>query len=362
MSDYRKIIDSLYKEQQAFALYHLPNEKEIHLLLGDDGSVQVLKELSELEDKEAFLLIPFQTSAENPQIAFYPKEKRAYPFHTEDVGLFEKRAINFQEEISKEYTSAFDKFLVSLKENKFEKLVLARTETIRQERELLPSELFLSALSAYPQSYTYIAYIPMIGLWLGASPEVFLKEEGNSWETTSLAGTQSIKSTEEELDWSDKNKKEQAIVTNFIEETLNKSNAINVKKNARETIISGNIAHLQTNFSFQLREEKEIFPLIESLFPTPAVCGLPQKEARDFICQNEDLDRSYYSGIVGYYSSKKKSCLFVNIRCLRILQDEITLFAGGGLLSESNLNDEFLETERKLETMKQILSMCQYRD
>ena len=84
--------------------------------------------------------------------------------------------------------------------------------------------------------------------------------------------------------------------------------------------------------------------------------GRPPKEAAyRFILANEGYDRSYYSGFIGRLDPDGKTGLYVNLRCMHIGNDSLTLYAGGGLLPSSDLKDEWLETEKKMQTLKRLL-------
>ena len=89
----------------------------------------------------------------------------------------------------------------------------------------------------------------------------------------------------------------------------------------------------------------------------PAVCGLPKEEAYRFILDNEGYDRRYYSGFIGWLDPDGKTDLYVNLRCMHIENGQLSFYAGGGLLASSDLNDEWLETEKKLQTMKRLVNM-----
>ena len=96
--------------------------------------------------------------------------------------------------------------------------------------------------------------------------------------------------------------------------------------------------------------------VLDKLHPTPAICGVPMEEAREFIVANEGYDRSYYSGIVGLLDADNGTELYVNLRCMQIGSEYARLYAGGGILSSSEVDEEWEETERKLATMRKILN------
>ena len=74
-----------------------------------------------------------------------------------------------------------------------------------------------------------------------------------------------------------------------------------------------------------------------------------------FNLENEGYDRRYYSGFIGWLDPDGRTDLYVNLRCMHIEEEQLTLYAGGGLLASSELNDEWLETEKKLQTMRRII-------
>jgi isochorismate synthase len=99
-----------------------------------------------------------------------------------------------------------------------------------------------------------------------------------------------------------------------------------------------------------------------ALHPTSAVCGLPKKEAKEFILQNEGYNREYYSGFLGELNidfvtfKTLQTDLFVNLRCMKIIKNKASLFVGCGITKESNPLDEYMETVNKSMTMKKIIN------
>ena len=112
--------------------------------------------------------------------------------------------------------------------------------------------------------------------------------------------------------------------------------------------------HLRSDFSFVLRNGECIGNLINDLHPTPAVCGLPKAETYGFIVKNEHGDRNYYSGFAGPWLKSSRSHLYVSLRCMQIEDRRYRMYAGGGLLADSIEQQEWDETEAKLETMKGV--------
>lgn len=127
---------------------------------------------------------------------------------------------------------------------------------------------------------------------------------------------------------------EQRYVAKYIEECL-EHYALNLRISAPYSRRAGFVKHLSTDFLFDLKEGEGIGNLIGELHPTPAVCGIPKQAAFDFITRNESYERAYYSGFAGPLSCGGMTRLYVTLRCMSIMGRKVELYAGGGLLKDS---------------------------
>ena len=94
--------------------------------------------------------------------------------------------------------------------------------------------------------------------------------------------------------------------------------------------------------------------IIKALHPSPSICGYPSEEAFKIIINTELHARKYYTGLVGPVNYMSASKLFVNIRCLNVLNKEMVLYAGAGITLGSDPEKEWIETEQKLETLLSV--------
>ena len=94
---------------------------------------------------------------------------------------------------------------------------------------------------------------------------------------------------------------------------------------------------------------------MQLLHQTPDVWGLHKDDAFRFIITQEGYNRRYYSGFVGMLDPHGNTDLYVNLRCITIEGDELIYYAGGGLLAMSNKEDEWMEIEKKMNTMMNII-------
>ena len=223
-------------------------------------------------------------------------------------------------------------------------------------------KLFLRACRMYPRLFVALVYTPQSGMWLMATPEILLKGDGDEYSTMSLAGTQKAEPSPtvadypvEGVEWSKKNREEQQYVTDYIEQCV-QAFASDYSLKGPYTTMAANLYHLRTYISFRLKDSSRLGDVLEKLYPTPAVCGIPKEETRRFILEHESQPRKYYSGFVGPLSPSGKTHLFVSLRCMNILEDGICqLYAGGGLLKESEMEKEWRETEAKMQTIRNVI-------
>ena len=284
------------------------------------------------------------------------------------------------------YSEDFALFHDQLTKGIFRKIVLARKHSMHAMSSLMPSKtcmatesetcmstsleslfalaktLFMRACRLYPRLFVALVYTPQSGMWLMATPEVLLKGDGNDFSTMSLAGTQRAEPSRtiadypvEGVTWSEKNQEEQQYVTDYIEQCV-KGFSDDYSLKGPYTTMAANLYHLRTDISFRVADTPCLGDVLERLYPTPAVCGIPKAETRDFILRYEHQSRKYYSGFVGPLQMKNKTHLFVSLRCMNILEDgTCELYAGGGLLKESEMEKEWKETEAKMMTIKNVI-------
>jgi len=121
-----------------------------------------------------------------------------------------------------------------------------------------------------------------------------------------------------------------------------------------------NLYHLETPVQGKLMEQYDLFDCITALHPTPAVAGLPGQAAKQWLINNEDYQRGWYTGAFGWVDADMNGDLSVMLRCALIenshnKKQKIHLFAGAGLVAESDPDAEWQETELKMQTIMEIL-------
>lgn len=359
------VIDELIRRKHPFAMYRIPGEKLPRFLMQTERSVRLVYDIEALNEQKGFVIAPFRVSQECPIVLIQPDV-----FSLDDVASFlgtdytddtdlascaaSKNPCNLRNSRLKEYTDCFNLFIDALRKKTFEKLVLSRSLTLPKEASFSPAAAFYRACECYIYSYVYLCYTPQTGVWLGSTPEIILSGEQGTWNTVALAGTQSLQNGELPQEWDDKNRQEQAYVSSYIRKQL-LSLGIYPAENGPYPAFAGALSHLKTDFRFHLPDSNQLGNLLNLLHPTPAVCGLPKEDAYRFILQNEGYDRRYYTGFIGWLNPGGQTDLYVNLRCMHIDDESFTLYAGGGLLASSEQEDEWQETEKKLQTMLNLV-------
>jgi isochorismate synthase len=371
----QKVLDEYADEGRSFVMFRIPGEEAPRLIFADEGDVHLLHDLSELNGRKGFVFAPFQVSDDCPIILMdYANileqvQKEGYPKAFKLPPVLKKnllaRMINSRPmpepdiPLTDDYAEKFRKFTEVLQNGRFDKLVLSRTLEEVREPEFSPEDMFYAACHFYPHSYVYIFCTPETGLWLGATPEILLSREGNKWHTVALAGTQSMQGEMLPQEWDEKNRQEQACVANYIRSQL-LTEGIRAEENGPFPVQAGLLSHLKSDFYFTQENNDSLGNLLKLLHPTPAVCGLPKEEAYRFILENEGHERRYYSGFVGWLDPNGHTDLYVNLRCMNFDKQRVTLYAGGGLLTSSKLEEEWEETNKKLYTMSRLLTYVPY--
>ncbi|MBP1612968.1 MAG: putative isochorismate synthase [Bacteroidetes bacterium] len=350
-------IDTLIKQEQSFAIYCAPGENKSHFLTQTSGSIRLIYDIEELNELQGFVIAPFRVNQDCPIVLIQPDRLEVEEWRNADTSdKTPERSATFrknQHQRLEDYTDRFNLFSEALRKKEFDKLVLSRSFTLDKKDEFSPAKAFYRASKRYIYSYVYLCYTPQTGVWLGSTPEIILSGEQGEWNTTALAGTQSLHQGELPINWDEKNKEEQTLVAAYIRQQL-LSMDIHSEEKGPYAVRAGELSHLKTDFHFHLSGTKKLGSMLKLLHPTPAVCGLPKEKAYQFILENEGYNRSYYSGFIGLLNPTGKTDLYVNLRCMNIDNDTLTLYAGGGLLASSNLEDEWNETENKLQTMLAI--------
>jgi isochorismate synthase len=340
------------ENNQPFVAYNKPNSDDLIAFFQKNDSLDTIKDFTE----KGFVFASFDNERqlvfliENCEIV---TEKWHFLFDESDSKIeFSSDDVNKNQHIN-----LIEKGINEILKGEIDKIVLSRKETLFVDKiDVLKS--FIKLLNANRPAFSYLWFHPKVGLWMGAFAEQLIFVDGRKFNTMALAGTQKFQGFDE-VTWQEKEKIEQEIVTNFIVENI-KNQVDDLKISQPYTIKAANVLHLKSDISGFMKENISSKNLIEVLHPTPAVCGNPKQLSKDFILKNENYDREFYSGFLGELNfntnqTTPKTDLFVNLRCLKINENQVSIFVGGGITGNSNPNLEWDETVNKTVAMKKII-------
>ena len=246
----------------------------------------------------------------------------------------------------------------------FEKVVLARDIQVRLHD---PSATFdisttLQRLrESYPTAYVF-AVQRGERFFVGATPERLVQAQDGHIQTMALAGSARRGETEEEdarigmeLLQSGKNNSEHAIVVAMVREAL-KNHCTHVHVSSVPQLLKlKNVQHLKTSILGELVPGRCILDIMADLHPTPAVGGFPRLAALAAIRNTEKLDRGWYAGPLGWIGASGHGEFAVALRSGLIDGNEATLFAGCGIVADSDPQAEFAESCLKFQVMLRVL-------
>jgi isochorismate synthase len=253
-----------------------------------------------------------------------------------------------------EYEDAVRAAVDRIRGGELRKVVLARTIEVTAERRLDPRLLAGRLRAVDPDAYSFA--VPTDGgVLVGASPELLVSRHGREVRSNPLAGSAPRSGDPDEdranadaLVGSAKDLEEHAIVVDVVAETL-RPFCLELTWDPEPVLHeTPNVWHLSTRFHGVLREPSPTaLDLVAALHPTPAVAGAPREVALAAIAELEPFDRGRYAGPVGWVDAEGDGEWAIALRCAELRGDRAILYAGAGIVADSEPARELDETERK---------------
>ncbi len=330
-------VDALCRRHCAFALYAQPGEDEPHFCMAADGRTE-----EDFIFRTGFIVATF-----TGEQLFIPAELAEPPATVDNWPELEQ--VPTQAATTRgQYAALFKLYTGFIHSGQVRKIVLARTADEAVAPDFSPGLAFRQACEAQPAAFKALVHTPRHGTWLFCTPEQLITGQGWDWHTMALAGTRMPC----RLPWDPKNRREQALVTEFVREVLTPL-ADEISESEPEILRAGNIEHLCTRFHLRMPPGRLLL-LLDQLPPTPAVCGSPVAAARELLLTYPDIERSCYAGYLGPTGGGSIQ-LYVSLRCMQIFPGFCRLYAGGGLMPDSDEESEWQETAAKMQTMRALL-------
>jgi menaquinone-specific isochorismate synthase len=232
------------------------------------------------------------------------------------------------------------------------KVVLATAMEVGLESTLDVPATLERLRRTYPNCFRFLLQPTEETSFFGPPPERLVRLEGGRVETEALAGSVGRHADPEHDDdlgrsllESEKLQHEQRLVVDAICEQLDPFGT--VREGGQDVRKLTNIQHLQTPISVDLHRETHVLEIVEALHPTPAVGGLPLDAALRTIRETEAFDRGWYAAPVGWFDATGEGEFAVAIRSAVANGTRATLYAGNGIVADSDPDEEWAEIQHK---------------
>jgi len=294
----------------------------------------------------------------------YPKEKVHSLLTTRlgnrDISVTDQYFQPTQLEYEQAVGCALDAFAVGT----LDKVVLGKQLHLSLSDEIEPAAILQNLLMNSQGGYPFS--LPLRnGILLGVSPELLIRKKGEQLFTNPLAGSVKRHGQVKQEEWqaiallhSEKDRREHQLVVDDITRVLAPlCDELNVP-DVPSILKTDSMLHLSSEISGVAKDKTlSALQVAMALHPTPAVCGHPTELARHFIAEQEQADRGYFAGLVGWCDEDGNGEWYIAIRCGLVNSNKVTLFAGAGVVAGSDPHLEWQETDAKLGTMLKALDL-----
>ncbi|MFJ5563091.1 isochorismate synthase [Lysinibacillus xylanilyticus] len=319
-----------------------------------------------IRDDKAFVSIHLISKNELAESQFEAlRKERDHLIHAaqvKEVKTYSKPEITSYFEPYKEpYLASIDQVTALIKQKKADKVVIARSLALQFKEQVSSPQVLSQIIHEQPESYLFGLERQEL-LFFGASPERLVKvEKGRAFSSCVAGSIKRGKTADEDEAYGQsllndsKNGGEHQYVVDMIAETF-RENCIEMKiPDSPRLLKIRDIQHLYTPVEGQLNSEATILQLTKSLHPTPALGGVPRKEAMEAIRKYEPMNRGLYAAPIGWVDAEGNGEFAVAIRSAALLKDKAYLYAGGGIVADSEPQSEYEETLVKFRPMLRAL-------
>jgi len=363
-----KIHQASISKNLPFVTYRLPQQEHTTTYIQTTPGHVQWKSIRDISGETGFIMAPFDTRNGHKYILIRPDivihGDRISEEEIQSISHLNQRpgpAWNGEAPVVTErdaYMKQVNAIKSSISTGAFQKAVLSRIRVIEGKHMAIVPKLFQRLCKMHPNAFVYV-FKSENHFWMGASPEPLIRLRDGRVSTVSLAGTRPYAERHMDINrWTVKEVLEQEYVTRYIHDVLRAFKVKDYRVSSPYVKKAGNLVHLRTDFFLDFeRIALNLWDFVDAMHPTPAVAGQPKEDAIQFIKELEPHDRDYYTGFLGPVAQAKGEIdLFVNLRCLKITPDYLSLYVGGGITLDSDPADEWNETRWKAESLLKILS------
>ena len=290
--------------------------------------------------------------------------KYAYEVSDRDV----LQSIMKEEIAPSDWMSAVGEAASSIRNGELEKVVLARAITLEAKEPFHAEEVVRSLLTDQLDTYVF-AIDKQCSCFIGATPERLIKRQGDQFQTLSLAGSIARGATASEdehlgsfLSQDVKNLHEHELAVHMIKDAMLELCEDVEAPNAPIIRKLKDIQHLATPITGQAKPNVTLLQAVEALHPTPALGGMPRQAALEAIRTLEHMDRGWYAAPIGWLNMRLEGEFAAAIRSALLKDRSAYLFAGCGIVGDSDPLSEYNETALKFRPMLAALQAAEIEE
>ncbi|MFJ7953095.1 isochorismate synthase MenF [Lysinibacillus sp. NPDC096418] len=319
-----------------------------------------------LRDDKAYISVNLVTKNAHAEEQFEVlRKERDHLIHAaqvKEVKTYSKpEMINYFEPYKEQYLASINQVTSLIKEKEADKVVIARSLALQFKEQVGSQQVLSQVINEQPESYLFGLERNNL-LFFGASPERLVKvEKGRAFSSCVAGSIKRGKTAEEDMVLGQsllndrKNGGEHQYVVDMIAETFRK-NCTDMKIPTGPRLLKiRDIQHLYTPVEGQLNADATILQLTKHLHPTPALGGVPRQEAMAAIRKYEPMNRGLYAAPIGWLDAEGNGEFVVAIRSASLVDDKAYLYAGGGIVADSEPQSEYEETLVKFRPMLRAL-------
>lgn len=330
-----------------------------------DGFFQLCNDLPvAASGLRAFVTTTFSATSQTQSVLIVPREQWQFlPGDTRHIRLGEPptaradsgaplgtRIIARRQEVlpKPQYQQAVTQAVARIRAGELEKTVLARSETLTLNGPVPIGLLAATLHETYPSCWTF--YVDGM---IGASPEMLVSVRDGRLHSRALAGSAPVTGNKPQdaaaaaaLLASAKDRSEHAYAADSVVQVLQRVADVDVSDT--RVVQLPTIMHLATDVTGELRREYSALHIAGMLHPSAAICGTPKTAAARVLGELEGADRGRYSAPVGWIDDCGNGEFVIALRCAKVHEADLTLYAGAGIVAESDPVKEYAETEVKM--------------
>lgn len=261
------------------------------------------------------------------------------------------------------WTSLVDSIRQGIRQGRYRKVVLARRGEAQLHGPLDPAPVMSRLDAIHPDTFRFALRFDNT-VFLGATPERLVGKDGVSVVTDALAGSAAMPASHTDEDCGaralgliadPKERAEHEFVVDAVREKLAPLCEEFYCPASPRVLRLRHVMHMHTPIRGLLRRPLHVLDLVEALHPTPAVGGVPTEAAVQWISENEPVSRGWYAGPIGWFDRRGDGEFAVALRCGVFRDGKAFLYAGAGIVAQSDPDAEYEETTVKQQALLSVL-------